>query len=160
MYLPSLIDSIEDTPSTTKWGSRATKDICIYNLWCIIKVLILSSSILRQSCFLVITDVSMYRVSLIFFLNVIRGRRYEIMKKNISNAGLVSSRIYASCALVIWLWSAWTSREWFQFVYARSQWETTLQCNVVSHRLSAYTNQPLDLNILPTNALYVKCWSM
>ena len=29
------------------------------------------------------------------------------------------------------------------FVYAPSQWETTLQCNVVSHWLGAYTKWPL-----------------
>ena len=35
-----------------------------------------------------------------------------------------------------------TSRD---FVYARSQWETTLQCNVVSHWLSAHTERSLHV---------------
>ena len=34
-----------------------------------------------------------------------------------------------------------------QFVYAPSQWETTLQCNVVSHWLGAYTKLPADTGI-------------
>ena len=29
-----------------------------------------------------------------------------------------------------------------RFVYAPSQWETTLHCNVVSHWLGAYKNSP------------------
>ena len=36
----------------------------------------------------------------------------------------------------------WTSRD--HFVYAPSQWETTLQCNVVSHWLGAYTKLSLN----------------
>ena len=32
------------------------------------------------------------------------------------------------------------------FVYAPSQWETTLQCNVVAHWLGAYTIGSLNMN--------------
>ena len=37
---------------------------------------------------------------------------------------------------------------WEDFVYAPSQWETTLHCNVVSHWLGAHTNDPcIDINV-------------
>ena len=36
-----------------------------------------------------------------------------------------------------------------RFVYAPSQWETTLQCNVVSHWLGAYTEWSLYANLHP-----------
>ena len=34
------------------------------------------------------------------------------------------------------------------FVYAPSQWEATLQCNVISHWLGAYTDQSLCMTVL------------
>ena len=42
------------------------------------------------------------------------------------------------------------------FVYAPSQWETTLQCNVVSHWLGAYTEWSLwyYLNLNPHDKIY------
>ena len=44
------------------------------------------------------------------------------------------------------MWTPWISSD--HFVYAPSQWETTLQCNVASHWLGAYTKWNLDLRNL------------
>ena len=43
---------------------------------------------------------------------------------------------------------------WYHFVFAPSQWETTLQCNVVSHWLGAYTEWSLD----PVDELRLMSW--
>ena len=41
-------------------------------------------------------------------------------------------------------WTSWMVYDRDHFVYAPSQWETTLQCNVVSHWLGAYTKWSLQ----------------
>ena len=43
-------------------------------------------------------------------------------------------------------------------VYAPSQWQTTIQCNVVSHWLGAYTNWSLYTHYIPLNMCVDLLW--
>ena len=49
----------------------------------------------------------------------------------------------------------WAGRD--LFVYATSQWETTLHCNVVSHWLGAYTKWTLECDIIIRNISSQHC---
>ena len=46
------------------------------------------------------------------------------------------------------LWQQVVSQRGYHFVYAPSQWETTLQCNAVSHWLGSYTKWSLQQEAL------------
>ena len=46
------------------------------------------------------------------------------------------------CRIVVHMY-IWICRD--HFVYVPSQWETTLQCNIVSHWLGAYTKRSLNM---------------
>ena len=54
------------------------------------------------------------------------------------------------CRIVVHMY-IWICRD--HFVYVPSQWETTLQCNMVSHWLAAYTKRSLNMS---TKLNY--CW--
>ena len=57
---------------------------------------------------------------------------------------------------ILWVWekAAIQLSEYDRdyFVYAPNQWEMTLQCNVVSHWLGAYTKRSLYHNISYVNS--------
>ena len=66
-------------------------------------------------------------------------------RKRINNQGITDTNLKKSC---VTLYSApWRLIKYGHcrehFVHAPSQWETTLQCNVVSHWLSAFTKLSL-----------------
>ena len=51
---------------------------------------------------------------------------------------------YLLVLLTVWIiYAVYVHINWVDFVYAPSQWGTTLQCNVVSHWLGAYTKWSL-----------------
>ena len=61
-------------------------------------------------------------------------------------------RFYCSTSHKIWTWFycclfCWVTLCSNNFAYKPSQWETTLQCNVVSHWLGAHTNDPWLCNL-------------
>ena len=57
------------------------------------------------------------------------------LQRHLSLAGHIQKMISAHEA-ISWIWLHWEN------VYAPSQWQTTLHCNVVCHWLGAYINDP------------------
>ena len=93
-----------------------------------------------------ITHIVMHKIILIHQSNVYQSCDFRLMggvKSNLTG----QSTVYHTnnCLSKLSVKKSTKHHCWDNFVYAPCQWETTLQCNVVSHWLGAYTKSSLLL---------------
>ena len=88
----------------------------------------------QATCYLSILKPLQYQCSVIKVQQIFRG-----------SAGIIPCMHPANERHCYNVTSSLTGRAHTQTMYAPSQWETTLQCNVVSHWLGAYTKWSLGL---------------